>query len=855
MTIEYGKKPPKEDSLDAPQVEELLKNLEFHKAIQEITGRINGASGLEEVLVDIREEIRSLFHIYRLNIYLIDAQKREFFTLISDGNKIKEIRLPIDNTTFAGYVFQKKRILRINDAYNEREIRQISDSLKFDDTYDKSSSVMTGQVLVIPIMHEGIILGVMEIMNHKEADAIEEYKLIFLDEITVCLARVFLTHLDFLHIGSKDAQRFSKLIRDGLLTPRQMNQALRESLAKKEHLETILTQSYNISAEQIGQALEDHFEYPFIPYSDAIYIPPQMLAGIERTNMEKMLWLPLRVVDGIIQILISDPADRLKKLEIEKILGTKALNFNVGTAPDILKLIDDFYPRGQKPSTSVHTRKPAAETKAATGGKQQPVRDILHSTFIFTESPEIPLSSGSVDQSSTLPPEAAMSPPWPDHSHHAAQAPVEKPKSFTIVTRPADDKKQVNMPQPENAEAENQASALSDNLLREALSRHASDIHFEPDPLKGNIFSRIRVDNQFFPLRALSLDEYESLTNDIKRRANQEKTGNAGIESVRFTFQPAAEEQIQVTATFIPTIAGVQDTVIHLSSKAKLIPLDLLSLSETLYAELLNLLFQPRGVIFIVGPTGAGITTTLHACLESINTPDKKIWTAEESLEIVQEGLRQVEIDPQKGFDFHHVLRAFLNADPDVIMVNPIRDLKTATLCMEASLRGRMVLASFPAETITGAMEKCFDLGLPHLLFADAMLAIVEQRLMKTLCLKCRQKYRPSREEYDEIADIFGREAFEKLNFPYSDSFRLYHPVGCDECGQTGYRGKTCVAEIFTFTPQIKRMLRRKENIGSIYQTALDEGMNTLIREALAKVLAGHTDYRHARLSCLQQSY
>ena len=356
-------------------------------------------------------------------------------------------------------------------------------------------------------------------------------------------------------------------------------------------------------------------------------------------------------------------------------------------------------------------------------------------------------------------------------------------------------------------------------------------------------------------MRALSLDEYESLTNDIKRRANQEKTGNAGIESVRFTFQPAAEEQIQVTATFIPTIAGVQDTVIHLSSKAKLIPLDLLSLSETLYAELLNLLFQPRGVIFIVGPTGAGITTTLHACLDSINTPDKKIWTAEESLEIVQGGLRQVEIAPGKGFDFHHVLRAFLNADPDVIMVNPIRDLKTAALCMEASLRGRMVLASFPAETITGTMEKCFDLGLPHLLFADAMLAIVEQRLMKTLCLKCRQKYHPNREEYDEIADIYGQEAFEKLNIPYSDSFRLYHPAGCDECGQTGYRGKTCVAEIFTFTPQIKRMLRRKENIGSIYQTALDEGMNTLIREALAKVLAGHTDYRHARLSCLQQSY
>ena len=168
MTRINDKKPPAEEGLEAPQVEELLKNLEFHKAIQDITGRINAASGIDEILIDIKEDIRRLFNIHQISIYLVDAANRELFTLVKDRDKPKEVRFPIDNTTFAGYVAQKKRPLHIADAYNEREIRKISDSLKFDDTHDKNTSIRTGQIIVIPIMHESIILGVMELMNHKE---------------------------------------------------------------------------------------------------------------------------------------------------------------------------------------------------------------------------------------------------------------------------------------------------------------------------------------------------------------------------------------------------------------------------------------------------------------------------------------------------------------------------------------------------------------------------------------------------------------------------------------------------------------------------------------------------------------
>jgi type II secretory ATPase GspE/PulE/Tfp pilus assembly ATPase PilB-like protein len=824
MTRTYDKRSPKEDTLDAPQVEELLKNLEFHKAIQDITGRINTASGLREILVNIKEDIRRLFHIHQLVLYVVDPGKKEIFTISTYGNKSREVRFPINNSTFAGYVAQKKKILHIPDAYNTREIRKISDSLKFDDSHDKRTSATTGQILVIPIMHESIVLGVMEIMNHKDADAIDEYNQIFLDEITACLAGAFLAGLDFVQSGSKNATRLSKLIRDGALTSHQMNNALRESLVKKEHVETILTQSYNVSHSEIGAALEEFFACPFIPYSEDIYIPPQMLSGIERTSLEELMWIPLKVVKGEIHILMSDPSDHLKKREIEKILETDAISFNVGTTPDILKLIDHFYPHENEPAAVFAPDKVPLPKPAQVGGRKQQANDIAHSTFIVPKAPESPLSFRSDELFSPVSDLPTHTPPEPDARPPAPEEPAEKP-----------------------------LPPASDDILLEACSRGASDIHFEPDPLNENIFSRIRVDGQFLSLRTLSYGEYETIAADIKHRANLDAAVSTAIQTGRFTLERASGEEIQMTATFIPTGVGIEDAVIHICSKARLIPLELLGLSESLYAELLNILYQPRGVVFIVGPAGAGITTTLHACLESINTPDKKIWTAEENIEIVQSGLRQVAVDPQNGFDFHHVLRAFLNADPDVIMVDSVHDLETAALCMEASLQGHLVLASFPAETVTGMMEKCLDMGLHHLVFADAMLATVEQRLMKTLCPKCRQKYHPGRDEYDEIADIYGPEAFQKLNIPYSESFSLYRPVGCDECGQTGYGGRTCVVEIFTFTPVIKRMLRRKENIDGIYHTALAGGMNTLIREALAKVLQGQTDYRHARLACLKQ--
>src|SRR4030066_1579614 len=207
----------KDTMSNAPQVEELLKNLEFHKSIQNINNRINSAESTKEIIVDIREDIRKLFNIHVLTIYVLDKTKKEIYSLHIENSEIKEKRLPIDNSSIAGYVANNKKMVLINDAYDERELKKINDQLKFDRSSDRQLGVLTGQVLAIPIIYERNIMGVLEVMTQKGGDKIEDYRQIFLDEICNVLGIAFYNQERF----SKQQKRHSKfdyLVRQGYAT-------------------------------------------------------------------------------------------------------------------------------------------------------------------------------------------------------------------------------------------------------------------------------------------------------------------------------------------------------------------------------------------------------------------------------------------------------------------------------------------------------------------------------------------------------------------------------------------------------------------------------------------------------------
>jgi len=860
----FSKKTQKEELSEAPQVEELLKNLEFHKAIQSITGRILSAPALRDIVVDIKEDIRHLFNIHILTIYLIDKNKKEIFSFQDNGN---EIRFPIDNTTLAGFVAQKKRMIHISDAYDEREIRNIHDLLTIDRSMDKKTGIFTGQIIASPIMRDNLMLGVLEIMNKKGGDKIDDYNQIFLDEISGILARAFFLHLNFAETKQRHGAKFEFLIRKGVITSDQMDNAIKEISETREDLSSVLINHYSVLKTDIGDALSSYYSCPFVQYSDDMPIPRDLLIGIAKYTLMNMLWVPLKVVKGKIHVAIDDPSDQLRKNKIEDILETKSIQYNVAVASDILHFINRFYyseeeafpPRQRSEMSSLSSQvdsepsiSPITENKETIFFEEpkslQSVKPVLLEP-VEEFSDEFTTDNEIINQD-------ASSPEIQTKSEGAVRhEPPPKPEKekYPDIDDLADIKKHSLLRYSNTVvSSEIQLPPHLTDLINHAVSLHASDIHLEPDPKTSQVTLRLRINGQVTAQQALSYSENEILTREIKTLANLDEQNSSIIQTGRMSLKRPSGDEIHMKVSFIPTHTGMEDTVIHISTRLKKMPLELLGLSEKNYTDMVNILKQPRGLILISGPADSGITTTLHACLDNINMPELKIWTAEEPIEIVQDGLRQVQIDPRKGFDFPGILNTFLTADPDVILASRINDPATAKLCMQAAIKGCLVLGSLWAESIPDAIERCIEMGTGHLLFADAMLATVQQRLIKTLCPKCKEKYHPSHEEYEELSQIYGKEDFEKLNLPYSNTFSLFRPRGCPSCRQTGYLGRMCVSETLIFTPQIKRMIRRQESPQMVYQAAATSGITTLMQDGINKVLQGYSDSRHVRLTCLR---
>jgi type II secretory ATPase GspE/PulE/Tfp pilus assembly ATPase PilB-like protein len=257
-------------------------------------------------------------------------------------------------------------------------------------------------------------------------------------------------------------------------------------------------------------------------------------------------------------------------------------------------------------------------------------------------------------------------------------------------------------------------------------------------------------------------------------------------------------------------------------------------------------------MILVVGPTGSGKTTTLHAALHHINTPDRKIWTAEDPVEITQYGLRQVQVQSKIGFDFAAAMRAFLRADPDVIMVGEMRDFETAKTGVEASLTGHLVFSTLHTNSAPETITRLLDMGIDPLNFADALLGILAQRLVRTLCKSCKEPYHPTQQEFDEVVDSYGEEDFKKLNIAYSDDFTLYRPKGCDICDKSGYKGRMGIHELLVASDNIKRMIQKHEPVEALREMSMSEGMTTLLQDGIQKSLQGITDFKQVRRVCIK---
>jgi type II secretory ATPase GspE/PulE/Tfp pilus assembly ATPase PilB-like protein len=278
--------------------------------------------------------------------------------------------------------------------------------------------------------------------------------------------------------------------------------------------------------------------------------------------------------------------------------------------------------------------------------------------------------------------------------------------------------------------------------------------------------------------------------------------------------------------------------------------LDQMGMSEKTYDAFVDVISRPYGVVLCVGPTGSGKTTTLHSALRYINKPETKIWTAEDPVEITQEGLRQVQVHPKIGLNFAAAMRAFLRADPDVIMVGEMRDRETLSTGIEASLTGHLVFSTLHTNSAPETITRMLDMGMDSFNFADALLGILAQRLVRTLCKDCKEEYHPSREEYDALVRAYDGD-FDALNIPYADDLVLYRAKGCSKCQNIGYKGRAGIHELLVGTPKMKTLIQTKAPMMEIRNQAIADGMTTLMQDGIRKVFLGETDIKQVRRVCM----
>ena len=388
---------------------------------------------------------------------------------------------------------------------------------------------------------------------------------------------------------------------------------------------------------------------------------------------------------------------------------------------------------------------------------------------------------------------------------------------------------------------------LTNQVIAEADRLGASDIHIEPYADRKDMAVRLRIDGACSTFMKIPAAYRRAVVSRIKVMANLDIAERRKPQDGKIRYRLAKDREVELRVATLPTSGQDEDVVLRLLTAKQPMPLDAMEFAPVTLQAIRAIAEKPHGIILCVGPTGSGKTTTLHAILKHINTDERKIWTAEDPIEITQEGLRQVQVHPKIGLTFATAMRAFLRADPDIIMIGEMRDKETADIAIEASLTGHLVLSTLHTNSAVETVVRLLDLGCDSFNFADAMLGVLAQRLCKRICTQCKEAYHPNRREYDELVQGYGARDWPTLGIEYHDTWSLYRGRGCEACNRTGFKGRVPLHELLLPSEDMKQLIQTRSRTAEMLALAMKEGMVTLIQDGIRKGLEGLTTYQQVR--------
>lgn len=422
----------------------------------------------------------------------------------------------------------------------------------------------------------------------------------------------------------------------------------------------------------------------------------------------------------------------------------------------------------------------------------------------------------------------------------------------------------------ESAAADNELVKFVNKIIIDAYNMKASDIHVEPLPGKAKTGIRLRIDGSLQPYVEVPAHFRQALVTRLKIMCDLDISEKRKPQDGKIKFKKYGPLDIELRVATIPSAGGVEDVVMRILAAGEPIPMDKLGLTPHNKENLEKTVSKPYGLFYVCGPTGSGKTTTLHSVLKFLNTSDTKIWTAEDPVEITQKGLRQVQVNKKAGIDFALVMRAFLRADPDIIMVGESRDKETVSMGVEASLTGHLVFSTLHTNSAPESITRLLDMGMDPFNFADALLGILAQRLAKKLC-DCKEAYLPEQEEIRTFiaeyvedlrhtpawkADYAGeaKKLYETWVKLYGENGRLkfYRAVGCEKCNKGGYKGRIGLHELLIADEAVKKLIQERARVAEIFVSAVGSGMRTLKMDGMEKIMMGLTDLKQVRSVCIK---
>ena len=594
------------------------------------------------------------------------------------------------------------------------------------------------------------------------------------------------------------------LISLGMVTESQLNAALAQQQTDRSvPLGELLVRMGVVSREDLQVALARKMGYPLV---DVDAFPPEVeaLRKLDFSTAMRLRALPLLLRDGRLVVALDDPARSHNAVE--------ELEFNAQ-----MKVVPVL----------AHCRSIEAALHAAYDriGAALGLR-------LLPGDASLPIPLQIVDTDTLV---ETLEKEGQDRSDADADRPIEQ--------------------------SDNSLVRLLNSMIIDAHKDGVSDIHIESYPGREKIRVRFRKDGLLRTYLELPPNYRSALIARVKIMCDLDISERRKPQDGKINFAKfSPQHKIELRVATIPTNNGLEDVVLRILASAKPLPVDRLGLSDDNLARLKQAVERPYGMVLCVGPTGSGKTTTLHSVLSHINVPERKIWTAEDPVEITQPGLRQVQMNPKIDWTFAKALRAFLRADPDVIMVGEIRDGETAGMAVEASLTGHLVLSTLHTNSAPETITRLLDMGLDPFNFGDSLLAVLAQRLVRRLCTECRSSRPLTPEETDELLDdylhAFGEEpptsraavlAGWLKNSSRDGRLMHHHSPGCKACDSSGFKGRAGVHEMMTISRELRRMVQTGARAEALQHTAMAEGMRSLRQDGIDKVLAGVTTIEEVR--------